>query len=138
MSEYNIMNREEFTKIVEKAIESTPLVRINKDYITENCKTFKNGIYFLYDKDNIVIYIGMVGDGDNTSFYHRVYGHGNGSHCKKEWFDEVNSFRFKSFPKLEIEELRLIERLMIYIKKQPKYNDNLMIVNDYEIIKNKL
>ena len=70
--------------------------------------------------------------------YSRMYKNGNSAHYNKPWFSEVKKFRFKSFSKLDKEELILIERLMIYKNNQPRYNDNLMIINDYEIIKNKL
>lgn len=85
-----------------------------------------------------MIYVGKVGDGKFTSFYHRMYGHGNGAHCKKKWFNEVKKFRFKSFPNITKQELTLIERLMIYINKQPKYNDKLLIKSDYKEIMDKL
>lgn len=107
-------------------------------FITQNYKEAKNGIYFLYDQDGIVIYVGMTGNGETASFYSRMYKNGNSAHYNKPWFSEVKKFRFKSFSKLDKEELILIERLMIYKNNQPRYNDNLMIINDYEIIKNKL
>lgn len=80
----------------------------------------------------------MVGDGKSTSFYHRMYAHGSGAHYEREWFNEVKKFRFKSFPNITKEELTLIERLMIYINKQPKYNDKLLIKSDYKEIMDKL
>lgn len=132
------MNREDFIKIVETKIEDEHVMDIDKDYITENYKTSKNGIYFLYDDKDVVIYIGKVGNGKQTSFYHRMYGHGNGAHFKKGWFSEVKKFRFKSFQKLKNNELRQIERLMIYAKNQPIYNDIIISENDFEAIKCKL
>lgn len=132
------MNREEFIKIIEEKIESESIYDKDKTYITENYKNSKNGIYFLYDKNNKVIYVGKAGDGSDTSFYHRMYKNGNSAHCNKPWFNEVEMFRFKSFPNLTDKELRKIERLMIYAKNQPIYNDVFISEQDFIIITNKL
>lgn len=132
------MDRETFMNIVKGIIEKEPIYNVDKNFITQNYKNAKNGIYFLYDKDDIVIYVGMTGDGKTASFYSRIYKNGNSAHCNKPWFSEVKKFRFKSFSRLEKEELILIERLMIYKNNQPIYNDKLMIVNDYKIIETKL
>lgn len=132
------MNREEFIKIVEKEIEIEPIYNKDKTYITKNCKNYKNGIYLLYNKDNKVIYVGKVGDGPETSFYHRMYKNGNSAHCNKPWFNEVEKFRFKSFPKLKCDELKKIERLMIYAKNQPIYNDIYISEEEFITITNKL
>lgn len=132
------MDREKFATIVKAKIEEEQIHDNKKDFIKQNYSAAKKGIYFLYNDDNDVIYVGMVGDGKNTSFYHRMYAHGNGAHCKKAWFNEVKKFRFKSFPSIKKSELVLIERLMIYKNKQPKYNDRLLVMNDYKIIANKL
>lgn len=132
------MNREEFMNIVKEKIEEEPILDVDKAFISENCKECKNGIYLLYDMDNIVIYIGITANGNTASFYSRMYGNGNSAHCNKIWFSKVKKFRFKKFSRLDKRELVLIERLMIYKYNQPIYNDGLKVVSDYEAIENKL
>ena len=132
------MDRENFIKIVEKKIESENINTKDKKYIEKNYKQAKNGIYFLYDKNEKVIYVGKVGNGKSTSFYDRMYGHGNGAHCNKTWFNEVKKFKFKSFPNLEDDELIKIERLMIYAKKQPIYNYIIKSEQDFITISKKI
>lgn len=77
---------------------------------------YKSGIYFLYDNENEVIYVGMVGNAPNTSLYDRMCGHGSGSHKMKEsrWYSEVIFGRFHKFDNLDDCELRKIERLAIF------------------------
>ena len=132
------MDREKFIKIVEEKIESENINKKDKEDIKKNYKQAKNGIYFLYDKNEKVIYVGKVGNGENTSFYDRMYGHGGGAHCNKSWFKEVEKFKFKSFPNLEDDELIKIERLMIYAKNQPIYNDVIISQDDFITILNKI
>lgn len=132
------MDREEFINKVKGKIESEHIHHKCKEDITENYKDCRKAIYFLYDKNDVVIYVGMVGSGYNTSFYHRMYGHGSGAHKEKEWFKEVKKFRVKSFPNLEDEELKKIERLMIYAKNQPIYNDVIISQGDFETISSKI
>ena len=43
-----------------------------------------------------------------------MYGHGDGSHSVHKWFNAVKKFRFKTFPNLDKDELKKVERLMIY------------------------
>ena len=117
------MDRSKLIKKVEKKIESKELYNIDKDCVRENFSNKKNGIYFLYNQNNEVIYVGKVGNGRFTSFYRRLYGHGSGAHNRKDWFKEVKNFRFKSFCKLNDKQLNQIERLMIFAKNQPAYND---------------
>ena len=83
----------------------------------------KNGIYFLYNDKKEVIYVGMVSNAPWTSFYHRMYGHGTGAHKIEHWFTECRSCRFKQFPHVTKDDLRVIERMMIFRKGQPRYND---------------
>lgn len=117
------MKRKDLIDKIVKMIDDEELIIIDKDYIIRNCKIKRNGIYFLYNENDIVIYAGKVGDGSNTSFYDRMYGHGSGAHCRKSWFNEAKKFRFRSFPNLDHKQISQVERLMIYAKQQPKYND---------------
>ncbi|WP_346915516.1 hypothetical protein [Clostridium sp.] len=132
------MDRNDFIKKIEFEIESENCYYIEKGFISSNYKNSKNGIYFIYDEKDIVIYVGKVGKGKKTSFYHRMYGHGSGAHCKKSWFEKAKKFKFKSFPNLESEEIMKIERLMIYAKKQPAFNDCYTKEDEYELIAKKL
>ena len=43
---------------IKSKIEEEPICNVNRDYITSNFKDKKNGIYFLYDKNETVIYVG--------------------------------------------------------------------------------
>jgi excinuclease UvrABC nuclease subunit len=54
----------------------------NYSFCGRNTK-YKSGIYFLYNNKNEVIYVGKVGNGEYTSLYDRMVGHGSGSHNKK-------------------------------------------------------
>lgn len=132
------MNRENLIEKIEKIIEKEPIFDVEKNLICNNYKESKNGIYFLYNKKDIVTYVGKVGNGDKTSFAHRMYLHGNGAHCHEIWFDKVKKFRFKSFSNLNSEEINKIERLMIYAKKQPAFNDSYTTEDEYELIASKL
>lgn len=104
----------------------------------KSMKIVKNGIYFLYNKDDIIIYVGKFGKGNDTSFYHRMYRHGDGAHCNKPWFNKVEKFKVKEFPKLDDKELSQVERLMIYAKGQPAFNDCYITENEYELVASKL
>lgn len=134
------MSREELIDKVKELIEKERAYKVKKDFINQkcDCQDFKNGIYFLYDKHDVVVYVGMVGNGEQTSFAHRMYKHGSGAHCNKPWFQEVEKFRFKSFPRLNEEKLEKIERLMIYAKNQPIFNDKYIREYEHELIANKL
>ncbi len=132
------MDRETFADMVKAEIEKQQIYYNQKDFIKQNYSNSKKGIYFLYNKNNDVIYVGMVGEGKSTSFYHRMYLHGNGAHCKKIWFNEVEKFRFKIFPNKKKREIFLILILMIYKNKQPKYNDRILVMKDYKEILNKI
>lgn len=132
------MTRDKLMNKIKSKIEEEPICNVNRDYITSNFKDKKNGIYFLYDKNETVIYVGKCGNGIYTSFYHRMYGHGYGAHCKKKWFKCAEKFRFKAFPNLDKDELKKVERLMIYANNQPIYNDCYITKNDIKSIASKL
>lgn len=132
------MNREDLIKKIVKIIEKEPILDVEKNFIYNNYKKSKNGIYFLYNENDIVIYVGKVGKGNDTSFASRMYLHGNSAHCHKIWFDKVKKFRFKSFPNLNSKEINKIERLMIYAKNQPAFNDCYTMEDECELIASKL
>lgn len=132
------LNRETLIDKIKLKIEEEPIHDISHDYIASKYKDKKNGIYFLYDENDIVIYVGKCGGGKTTSFYHRMYLHGNGAHCNKDWFKYAKKFRFKTFPNLESKVLSKVERLMIYAMNQPIYNDCYITEEDYEIISSNL
>ena len=130
------MNRDCFIDKIEKIIEASQLRTVSKDDIKQSYKgdSGKNGIYFLYNNNDEVIYVGIAGNGDSTSFFHRMYGHGNRAHEKDPWFSECKKYRFCSFPRALNEDLRVMERLMIFKKGQPKYNDIGKITYDFDDI----
>ncbi|MGY0372307.1 GIY-YIG nuclease family protein [Clostridium sp. JNZ J1-5] len=75
-------------------------------------------IYFLYDKNNEIIYIGESGQ----TIKNRLYTDGSGSHCNKEWFNEVKSLKYYKNNEMDFNSRKLIERALIK-KYNPKYND---------------
>lgn len=83
---------------------------------------FKLGLYYLYDKNDEIIYIGKVGSGNQTSFYSRMKGHGSGAHIKQKWYNEIVKCKFHRFDNFNDFEIELLERLAIQ-KHCPKYND---------------
>lgn len=92
-------------------------------------KDFKCGLYFLYDANDQLIYIGQISNKDNTSLYHRMVGHGDGSHSKKDsrWYSKVAYGKFHQFKGLSQKQLNQIERLAISGMNQPIYNDGIDI-----------
>lgn len=131
------MNREALINILKMQIEEEPIYEIDKKFISSNYADKKNGIYLLYDDNSIVRYVGKCGNGQYTSFYHRIYTHGSGAHCKKDWFKNIKKFRFKVFPDLDSQLLNKVERLMIYAYGQPAYKDCCITAEDYETIASK-
>lgn len=127
------MDRDTFSDAVLKRIKKTKLKSIDEETVKKNEKQSKNGIYFIYAEDKTtVIYVGKVGNGVKTSLAHRFYLHGSGAHCKKSWFQQyAKYYRFLPFPNISKDELALVERLMIYMNKQPIYNDQ-KTPNDYD------
>ncbi|MDF2800320.1 MAG: hypothetical protein K0S61_223 [Anaerocolumna sp.] len=117
------MKRKDLIELILTKVQAEPVFEINKELISKKFRKTKNGIYFLYDENDIVIYVGEFGDGNYTSFYHRMYGHGSGAHCNKEWFYRTKKFRVKCFPMLVSDNIKKIERLMIYANNQPAFND---------------
>ena len=45
-----------------------------QDMENKKCKTdeYKRGIYFLFNQEDVCIYVGKVGNGTYTSLYHRM------------------------------------------------------------------
>lgn len=76
---------------------------------------YKKGIYFAY-KNSEIVYVGKVGDTENTSLYDRFKGHGSGSH--KFDYDKV---KFHRFEELSDTELLSLESMFI-MTLQPECN----------------
>lgn len=118
------MNRKELIRKICTLVESSnrlPLTLMEGD----ECKSerYKKGLYFLYNKDDVCIYVGQVGGGQ-TSLYHRMIGHCGGSHKQADsrWYHLVKYGKWYKF-NLEGQELDIIERLAICGMDQPIYND---------------
>ena len=127
------MNREEFTKkVIEKIEKQLPIPKSemenSKKYGTSR-KAIKingcrQGVYFLYNTNKEIIYIGKVGTKKKTSLYHRMKGHGSGAHNKQSWYAEVDFGKYIIFDKLNDFEIEVIERLCImYNPNKDNYND---------------
>ena len=117
-------NRVELQDKIDELMKAESFIDINKvnskSYGTKT--NFKLGLYYLYDKNDEIIYIGKVGSGGRTSFYSRMIGHGNGAHIKQKWYKEVVKCKFHRFDNFNDSEIELLERLAIQ-KHQPKHND---------------
>lgn len=87
---------------------------------------YKNGLYFLYNQNDEVVYIGMIGDAQNTSLYDRMIGHGTGAHSQEVWYQNIAYGKFYRFD-LDEKNLKTIERLAISEMGQPIYNDGLSL-----------
>jgi len=46
-----------------------------------------SSVYILYSNNNSVLYVGETG----VSIKSRCFGDGSGAHCKKDWFNDVDS-----------------------------------------------
>lgn len=81
------MKKDELTKLIcAIVIDTSP---IKKSSFCGRNTAYKQGLYFLYNNSDDVIYIGMLGDGDSTSLYDRMVGHGTGAHSKESWYPDV-------------------------------------------------
>ena len=114
-------------KICKKVLKSEVLTREKyENYSFCGDKTsFKCGLYFLFNEEYEILYIGMVGNASNTSLYDRMVGHGSGSHKQKDkrWYSFVKWCKFYRFNGLNDNELKQLERLAIFGMGQPPYND---------------
>ncbi|NLZ37660.1 MAG: hypothetical protein GX897_09360 [Clostridiales bacterium] len=136
----NYMNLlENIIKEISTAFENQEKENKDKEEIKKkyNGDEGKNGIYLLYNQKE-VIYVGIVGEGKCTSFYHRMYAHGNGAHKREDWFDEIKYFKYIRFPQFNKKELEAIEWLMIFYYEKPKYNNTGISKKECEEILNKL
>lgn len=98
----------------------------------------RQGLYFLYNADDKIIYIGKVGPGKRTSLFHRMKGHGSGAHNKQKWYKEVKYGHYINLPNLNIDELEKLERICIQCNENHNnYNDKYIIELDVDNIFNK-
>ena len=118
------MTREEAIKTIRELVEKEAFLSKTDWENKRQCGTdnHKKGLYFLYNKEKDCIYVGKVGDGLFTSFYHRMYGHGWGAHKRQPWYENVVYAKWHKFD-LTGDKLALIERLAIVGMGQPVYND---------------
>ncbi|MCR3758459.1 hypothetical protein KYB31_05545 [Clostridium felsineum] len=98
--------------------------KVEIDLIRKSDARFKNAlecckkgsiIYFLYDCNDRIIYIGESG----KSLKHRLFTDGNGSHFKKNWFYKVKYARYYK-RNMDDDTRKLIERALI-AKLKSKY-----------------
>lgn len=81
---------------------------------------YRNGVFYVYDKNGQVVYIGMAGNGRNTSLYRRCSGHGWGS-LKDGAHRKLTPARvsFRRFAVLDRKLLSLVKALALS-KVRPK------------------
>jgi len=98
-----------------KIVNSSPSIAIRAiSHSAHNGDLYKNGIYFVYNADNEIIYIGKVSNARTASLYMRFKGNGNSSHQKAFWYEAAKQVRFFHFTdELNSEQLKIVERLAI-------------------------
>lgn len=120
------MTREDLIKRICVDVLNEDAIPIKDLEDAKKCSSsdFQKGLYFLFTKDNICIYVGKVGGGEKTSLYHRMVGHGKGSHKKRDerWYNQISYGKWHQF-KVIGKKLALLERLAIFGMGQPIYND---------------
>lgn len=118
------MNRKDLVRKICSLVENSNILTLPQ-MESDACKTeeYKKGLYFLYDVNNVCIYVGKVGSGQ-TSLYHRMIGHAGGSHKQADsrWYPLTKYGKWYKFD-LDGKELAFIERLAVYGMDQPIYND---------------
>lgn len=116
------MNRKQITEKIVKVVSNEEPLEIKLINSANHHKDdYKNGLYFLLNKEKEVIYVGLVSDAKTASLYMRLIGNGSGAHSMKDWYSEVEFVKFHKFP-YENEQLKIAERLAIQ-KLCPVYND---------------
>lgn len=90
---------------------------IAKNRYTHETRQLGSYIYLLLNEYDEVIYVGETGE----SIIHRLYGDGSGSHCNKEWFNEVKKVRYYRNEAMDWM-LRLAIESLLVLKFLPKYN----------------
>lgn len=92
-------------------------------YRLHHSDEYKNGLYFVFDDSNHVIYIGKVGPGKTASLYMRCIGNGKNAHSKETWYTQYARYiKFHKFPNYSDEQLLLAERIAI-LYERPIFND---------------
>jgi len=82
----------------------------------ECCKE-NSYIYFLYNDNKGIIYIGETG----KSIKRRLFTDGSGAHCNKDWFVNVKKIEYYKNNEMKSNTRKIIERALIK-KYNPKYN----------------
>jgi hypothetical protein len=119
------MQRTELIQIICSKVTNEKTISKKEMENSEFCgreSIYKKGLYFLYNFQNEVIYVGKIGEGSCTSLYDRMVGQGEGAHNKENWYKYVSYGKFHPFDVSE-DELKIIERLAIFGMGQPIYND---------------
>lgn len=82
----------------------------------ECCKE-NSYIYFLYNDNKEIIYIGETG----KSIKRRLFTDGSGAHCNKNWFINVKVVKYYKNSEMKSNARKIIERALIK-KYNPKNN----------------
>ena len=85
-------------------------------------RRYNNGLYFVYDKFDKIIYIGKIGNGDYANLRSRFFC-GSSAHINDGWASDAEYLRFKTFPYYGEAQLELAERIAIISAGVPIYND---------------
>ena len=126
------MSREElFEQVKNKYLELAQEVNNFKKDNKKELKTYKNGVYTFWDKDDKLLYVGMISNRKYTDLYKRLYGHAGGSHFKtKFWFNNITKVKFYHLSNGSKQQVRVLERILIDTLF-PIYND--LFFEDNEI-----
>lgn len=87
------MNRNDLVRKICSLVENSSILTLPQ-MESDACKTeeYKKGLYFLYDVNNVCIYVGKVGSGQ-TSLYHRMI-------WSCWWFTQTSRLSMVSFDKI--------------------------------------
>jgi len=97
----------------------------------------RKGIYFLFNSEGKIIYIGMISDKNGTSLYNRCINGHSEPHITKLWGLEIDYVKFSRFDTLTDDEIEQVEAMLIY-KLNPIHNHATARKEDIKSILKKL
>lgn len=107
-------NEKELTQFICNAVLTEPYIDksdMENSSIYGRSTSYKNGLLFLFDACDELIYISKVGTGKDTSVYDRLVGHGSGGLNEKCWYPEIVKGKFLKLEKFEKFEVRDLEQI---------------------------
>lgn len=116
--------RDEIAKHIICAVQNEPSIPAsNISRRTHHNSNYKNGLYFIYNSNDEIIYVGCISNEKTSSLYMRIIGNGKSAHVNKDWWKHANHIKFHKFEDYNKTQLFIAERLAIHKTNQPPYND---------------